>query len=110
MSRKTRFWIGFFFIVLAYVFPLASAIIGGGIWMFMVVSVGFVFSVYLLYRFTIKRVKRKYPLVPPEGHPDIYSFARIPRPIYEDMEQYPWLFKKKRKKPAAETKKVKKKH
>jgi hypothetical protein len=69
----------------------------------------FLLSIFLLHRFTIKRIKPKYPLLPPEGHPDIYS-GRMPRPIYEDMEQYPWLFKEKHGKSAQRTKKIKKRH
>lgn len=110
MRRKTRFWWGLLVIVFVYVFPLASAIVLKSIWMLTVVSTFFLLSIYLLYRFTIKNVKPKYPLLSPEGHPDGYDDANIPRPLFEDMEQYPWLFKKKRKKPTAETKKVKKKH
>jgi len=45
---------------------------------------------------TIRSIKPKYPLTNPEGHPDVYS-GRMPRPIYEDMERYPWFFNKKRK-------------
>ncbi len=72
---------------------------------------GFLLSVYLIYRVTIKKKKPKYPIVPPDGKPDIYMAARMPRPIYEDMEQHPWFFEKKRRKSARLTKKkVKKKH
>ena len=111
MSRKTRFWIGFLVIVLVYGFPLASAIYLQEIWILAVLCVLFLFSVYSLYRLTIKKKKLKYPVVPPPGHPDGYTWAGIPRPLYEDMEQYPWFFEKKRKKPARLTKKkVKKKH
>ena len=109
MTRKTRFWIGFLFITLAYAFPLASAILLQTIWGTIVVLVGYFGSVYLLYRFTIRKVKPKYPLVPPKGQPDIYTALRIPRPIYEDMEQYPWLFKKKHRKGTKRTKKAKRK-
>lgn len=56
----------------------------------------YVLGVYLVYRMTIRNVKLKYPLVNPEGHPDVYS-GRMPRPIYEDMQRYPWFFSKKRK-------------
>jgi len=63
-------------------------------------------AVYQLYRMTIRNIKLKYPLVNPEGHPDIYS-GRMPRPIYEDMQRYPWFFNKKRKK-KLDNKKVKK--
>jgi hypothetical protein len=53
-------------------------------------------GVYEVYRMTIRNIKVKYPLVNPEGHPDVYS-GRMPRPIYEDMQRYPWFFSKKRK-------------
>jgi hypothetical protein len=46
--------------------------------------------------------------VSPEGNPDAYT-GRMSRPIYEDMERYPWFFKKKRSK-KLEDKKVRKKH
>jgi hypothetical protein len=46
---------------------------------------------------TLRNIKPKYPfLVNPEGHPDVYS-GRMPRPIYEDMERYPWFFNRKRR-------------
>jgi hypothetical protein len=54
----------------------------------------FVFSVYMIYRVSIRKVKPKYPIVSPEGHPDVYTGA-VPRPIYEDMQRYPWFFKRK---------------
>jgi hypothetical protein len=110
MNRKTRFWIGFSLIVLTYGFLLATVIIVLSIWMLTVISMGFFLSVYLLYFLTIKKRKPKYPLLPPEGHPDIYTAAGVPRPIHEDMEQYPWLFKKKHQKEKWAKKKVKKKH
>lgn len=110
VGRKTRFWIGFFIIVLLYVFPLAGMIVVRDIFIFAVVSAGFLSSLYLLYLFTIKKKEPKYPIVPPEGKPDIYMAAGMPRPMYEDMEQHPWFFEKKRKKPRFKTKKVKKKH
>jgi hypothetical protein len=72
-----------------------------------VVVASFILSVYVVYRITIKNIKPKYPIVNPEGHPDVYS-GRMPRPIYEDMERYPWFFKKKRNRD--EKKKVRKKH
>jgi hypothetical protein len=43
-----------------------------------------------------ENIKLKYPLVNPEGHPDVYS-GRMPRPIYEDARRYPWFFNKKSK-------------
>ena len=65
-------------------------------------SACFLFYSYLVYTATYLRVKRKYPLVPPEGRPDIY-FPRtnIPRPIYEDARRArarAKFFKRKRQK------------
>jgi len=110
LDRKTGFWVGFLIITFVYSFPLAIAIILESILMLTIILVGFLFSIYLLYRLTIKHIKPKYPVLPPEGKPDIYTAARIPRPIYEDMEQYPWLFEKKHEKVKHMMKKVKKKH
>lgn len=65
---------------------------------------------YFLYYFVYKRAKTKYPIVPPEGRMDAY-FPRtdIPRPIYEDADQYPEFFKKKKSRKYQRTKRVKKK-
>jgi hypothetical protein len=62
-------------------------------------SACFLFYSYLVHTATCLRLKRKYPMVPPEGRPDIYSpRTNIPRPIYEDVQRYPKFFKKKRQK------------
>jgi hypothetical protein len=62
---------------------------------------------YVVYRMAIRNTKLKYPIVPPEGHPDVYT-GRMPRPVYEDVQRYPWFFKKKRAK-KLDNKKIKKK-
>jgi hypothetical protein len=107
LDRKTRFWAGFLFVVFVYSLPMAGLIVAGLFLYLAVVVASFILSVYVVYRITIKNIKPKYPIVNPEGHPDVYS-GRMPRPIYEDMERYPWFFKKKRNR--AEKKKVRKKH
>jgi hypothetical protein len=107
LDRKTRFWVGFLFVVFVYSLPMAGLIVAGLFLYLAVVVACFIFSVFIVYRITIKKVKPKYPIVNPEGHPDVYS-GRMPRPIYEDVERYPWFFKKKRKRD--EKKKVRKKH
>jgi Ca2+/Na+ antiporter len=70
---------------------------------------GFLAYCIFLYRFVYKKVKPKYPLVPPEGRMDIY-FPRtdIPRPLYEDMQRYPEFFKRKKRR-YDRTRRVKKK-
>jgi hypothetical protein len=62
-------------------------------------SACFLVYTYLVYTGTYLRLKRKYPMVPPEGQSDIY-FPRtnIPRPIYEDAQRHPKFSKKKRQK------------
>ena len=107
LDRKARFWLGFLFVVVMYSLPIAGFAYAGWVWPLAFVLGAFVFSIYVVYRMTIKNVRLKYPIVSPEGHPDIYT-GRMPRPVYEDVQQYPWFFKKKRTKKLYE-KKVKKK-
>ncbi|MGQ9641018.1 MAG: hypothetical protein ACUVUF_02670 [Candidatus Bathycorpusculaceae bacterium] len=58
----------------------------------------FLIYCYLDYHFVYKKMKAKYPLVPPEGRMDVY-FPRtnIPRPIHEDMQRYPEFLEEKGK-------------
>jgi hypothetical protein len=107
LDRKTRFWAGFLFVVFIYSLPIAGLFVAGAFWYLAIVVICFFFSVYMVYRATIRNIKPRYPIVNPEGHPDVYS-GRMPRPIYEDMERYPWFFNKK-KRNRVEKKKVKKK-
>lgn len=109
MHRKTRFLVGLVLLAFLFALPIIIATTVNAIWILAFLVAGFSVSVYGLSRITIKNVKPRYPLVNPEGHPDIYS-GRMPRPIYEDVERYPWFFKKRRKKTADNTKRVKKKH
>jgi hypothetical protein len=52
---------------------------------------------YFVHHFLQKGQKPKYPMVPPEGQPDIYSpRTNIPRPIYEDVRRYPDFFGRKK--------------
>jgi hypothetical protein len=95
LDRKLRFWIGFLLAILVYSLPIIGCAYAGLFWYLTFFMGAFVFSVYLIYRFTIRNIKLQYPVVNPEGHPDIYS-GRMPRPIYEDMQRYPWFFNKKK--------------
>lgn len=95
LDRKTRFWIGFLLAVLAYSLPIVGCAYAGLYWYLTFFVGAFAFSVYLIYRVTIRNIKLQYPVVNPEGHPDIYS-GRMPRPIYEDIQRYPWFFNKKK--------------
>jgi hypothetical protein len=95
LDRKTRFWLGFMFVVFMYSIPIAGFAYAGWVWPLALVLAAFALSVYMVHRMTIRNIKLKYPVVNPEGHPDIYT-GRMPRPIYEDMQRYPWFFNKKR--------------
>jgi hypothetical protein len=107
MRRKTRFWLGFLFVVLLYLLPIGGLAYAGLIWPLALAVAAFVFSVYFVYWVTIRNAKLKYPLVNPEGRPDVYT-GRMPRPIYEDVQRYPWFFRKKRGKKQDEKERHKK--
>ncbi|MGA2309900.1 MAG: hypothetical protein ABSG57_10185 [Candidatus Bathyarchaeia archaeon] len=105
MNRKSRFLWGLLLVMFIYSLPMMG-FTAAGLYFYLLVATGaFVFSVYMVYRVTIRNVKLKYPIVSPDGHPDAYT-GRMPRPICEDMERYPWFFKKRNKK--LDNKKVKK--
>jgi hypothetical protein len=108
LHRKKRFLFGLLIVFILYALPMAALASAGAYFYLLVAFAAFVFSIYIVYHVTMRNVKPQYPLVNPEGHPDIYS-GRMPRPIYEDMEQYPWFFKKKRAK-RHENKRIKKKN
>jgi len=104
LRRKNRFLFGFFVVTVILGFPMMAA---ASFKLFQWVVLFLVFylaGIYQVYRMTIRNIRPKYPMVSPEGQ--AYT-GRMPRPIYEDMEQYPWFFKKKRKK-NVDKKKVKK--
>jgi hypothetical protein len=98
MRRKAKFWL--FFLPAALVaIPLAAYMIALQlIQIAVVVLLPLIFYAYVLRRQVVKRKKPSYPMMPPDGKPDIYYAAGIPRPIYEDVRRYPWYFKKKNKK------------
>jgi len=108
LTRKTRFLFGVLFVIILYALPVTGLVMAKEFPFLFAALACFAFSIYMVYRLTIRNVKLKYPIVSPEGNPDVYT-GRMPRPIYEDMERYPWFFKKKRSK-KLENKKVRKKH
>jgi len=103
LNRKARFWTGLLLVVLAYTLPFAGFAAVKAYLNLMLTVAAFMFTVYLVHRVTIRDVRPKYPIVSPEGHPDVYT-GRMPRPIYEDMQRYPEFFKKKRRKKLDEKK------
>jgi len=104
LRRKNRFLFGVFIVTALLGLPM-MAVASFKLFQLLALLLVFYFvDVYLVYRMTIRNIRPKYPMVSPEGQ--AYT-GRMPRPIYEDMEQYPWFFKKKRKK-NIDKKKVKK--
>jgi hypothetical protein len=111
LGRKEKFWVSFLLGTFIYIpffvfsimiqFPLAAILNTGG----------FLFYCYGLYRWIYTKVEPNYPLVPPEGRMTDPYFPRtkIPRPIHEDVRQYPEFFGKKKKKKYKRIRQVKKK-
>lgn len=108
LNRKNRFFFGLVFVTCVYALPLVGFAFAKAFSYLMITFAAFSISIFMVYRMTIRNIKLKYPIVSPEGHPDVYT-GRIPRPIYEDMERYPWFFKRKQAKKLG-NKKAKKKH
>jgi hypothetical protein len=96
LKRRDRFLFGFIVVTALFALPIMIAASINAFQWLAVFLVCYSLGVFQVYRMTIRNIKVKYPLVNPEGHPDVYS-GRIPRPIYEDMQRYPWFFSKKRK-------------
>jgi len=99
LKKEVKFWLLFLLGVVVYV-PIVLFLIVAQMFLLTIMCSFFFFvNFYILYCRVYKRMKPKYPEMPPDGKPDIYYGSDMPRPIYEDMEQYPWFFKKKIEKP-----------
>jgi hypothetical protein len=102
LTRKNKFAIGLGVLLFMYSFPLYVSIApstfaaASRLLFISVCSAVFAVAGLLLYKLTIKNVKIDYPLTSPSGQVDVYAGNTIPRPIYEDMQRYPWFFRKKR--------------
>jgi hypothetical protein len=107
LNRRSRFLLGFFLATSLFALPMIIAASVNAFQWLAIFLICYSLGVYQVYRMTIRNVKLKYPLVNPEGHPDVYS-GRMPRPIYEDMRRYPWFFNKRRKTAKKEEKTKKK--
>jgi hypothetical protein len=98
LRKKAKFWFLFLLGILISA-PIITALMSAQLFLYAIVYlVFFLFSVNVLYLRVYKRIRPKYPQVPPDGKPDVYYGSSIPRPIYEDVQRYPWFFKKKHKK------------
>ena len=98
LRKKTKFWL-FFSLGAIISVPIILFLIVVQMYLYAAVYfVFFLFACYGLYYRVYKGMKPKYPEMPPDGKPDIYYAAGIPRPVYEDVRRYPWFFKKKRRK------------
>ena len=96
MNRRNRFLFGFILVTLFFSLAMIMVASVNAFQWLVILLIGYSLGVYQVYRMTMKNIRLKYPLVNPEGHPDVYS-GRMPRPIYEDARRYPWFFNKKRK-------------
>lgn len=95
MNREERFIFGLGIVTLLFALPIMVTItVNEYVWLALFIGCYF-FAIYMVYRLTIRNIRPKYPIVNPEGRPDIYS-GKMPRPIYEDMQRYLWFFKKRR--------------
>ena len=109
LRKKAKFWF-LFFLGACLLIPVSIFLVITQLFLYAVLySSCFFFYCYLLYRHIYRRMKPKYPMLPPEGKPDIYTGINIPRPICEDMEQHAWFFNKTRRKRTYRSKKAKKK-
>ncbi len=86
-------WRAFLFIVMAYlasalVVALAIAVLLESVWAVAIVLAFFALGFYWIFIKFQKKRKPRYPLVPPEGKPDVYlPRTDIPRPIVEDFRR-----------------------
>jgi hypothetical protein len=93
-------WRVFLFIVMAFianaiVVALAIAIMLESIWAVAIILASSALGFYWIFIRFHKKRKPRYPLVPPEGKPDVYlPRTDIPRPIFEDFRR---MEEKKRK-------------
>ena len=86
------------------VFSLCIAIFAQSPWVILVAGSSFILLCYMAYLRLVKKRKPKYPLVPPEGKPDVYTGLPMPRPIHEDFDEM------KRKREKLERMRKRKKH
>lgn len=88
MAKRKLAIVGIVLVLVADVFALASAVLLQNVWFVILV---FVFTAFGVYAFYIRRVHKRrprYPLVSPEGMPDMYlPRTDIPRPVVEDFRK-----------------------
>jgi len=105
------FWILLLFGICAFTPYLYFTFVAQNYLWSIIYSVIFFTYSYFLYHVVYKKAKTKYPIVPPEGRMEDAYFprTRIPRPLYEDVDNYPEFFKKKKSRKYQRTRRVKKK-
>lgn len=87
MKKTTQFVIILVFV--ADGLALVSAVLLRSFWGVIICLGGIPFGIYSLYvRSRARKRRLRYPLVPPEGKPDIYvPRTDIPRPVIEDFRK-----------------------
>ena len=95
VAKRKLAIIGIVLVLVADAFALASAVLLQNVWFVILVLVITAFGVYAFYLRRVHKRRPRYPLVPPEGRPDMYlPRTDIPRPVVEDFRK---IEEKKRK-------------
>jgi hypothetical protein len=88
VAKRKLAIIGIGLVLVADAFALASAVLLQNVWFMMLALVVTAFGVYAFYIRRIHKRRPRYPLVPPEGRPDMYlPRTDIPRPVVEDFRK-----------------------
>ena len=104
MVEKARLVYWSIFLLVAGVFPLCIGIFMKSTWAILVLGSWLILLCYMAYLRLVKKREPRYPLVPPEGKPDVYTGLPMPRPIHEDFDEM------KRKREKLERMRKRKKH
>lgn len=94
MVEKSRLAYWSIFLLVAGIFPIFIAIYLRSPWAILFLGSWFIFLCCMAYLRLVKKREPRYPLVPPEGKPDVYTRFGLPRPILEDFDE----MKRKREK------------
>ena len=87
-AKKVIVWFGIFLLFCATVLSVAGSLLFLNVWTTLVSIAIVIFDVCAFYARFIRKKKRRYPLIPPEGKPDWYlPLTNIPRPVIEDSRK-----------------------
>lgn len=87
-AKKVIVWFGIFLLFCATVMSVAASLLFLNVWTTLMSIAIVAFDVCAFYARFIRKKKRRYPLIPPEGKPDWYlPLTNIPRPVIEDSRK-----------------------